>query len=349
MANEQGGESRRVRWGILGTGFIADAFATGVAQSMTGALGAVASRSQASADAFAARHPGFRSAHPSYEALVDDPEVDAVYVATPHPFHREWAVRAARSGKAVLCEKPVGMSAVEAAEMVEAAKANGTFLMEAYMYRLAPQTAAIAKLVSEGALGQVMGVAASFCFRAPFDPGARLFNPLLGGGGILDVGGYTVTMAGLVAGAAGGGTWEAPTHFSGTGLVGESGVDEYAVATARYPSGVVAQLSCGVGVEENPGGLAIFGTGGSLRVPDAWIPSKFGGSSEMVLHRPGEGSEVIVVESPDFLYALEADAAGRAILAGRREPEWPALGWAESESTMAVLDNWRREVGSGLS
>ncbi len=344
MANESGGEIRRVRWGILGTGFIADAFATGVVHSETGDLAAVASRGQESAAAFAAGFPSIQRAHASYDALIDDPEVDAIYVATPHPFHAEWAVRAAEAKKAVLCEKPIGVSSVEAETIIAAATANGTFFMEAYMYRLAPQTAAIVNLVREGAVGRVAGIDASFSFRAPFDPESRLFNPALAGGGILDVGGYPVTMAALVAGAIGGGTWEAPTHFAGTGMLGQTGVDEYAVATARYPSGLVARLACGVGVDELPGGLTVFGTEGSFRVTDAWTPVNHGGSTEIVVSRPGREDESLSIHSSCHLYGLEADAAGRAILAGARQPAWPAVGWDESVGTMGLLEAWRRGV-----
>ncbi len=140
---------RRLTWGIIGTGRIAHTFAKAMPTSRTGKLVAVASRTQAAADAFAKEFPGIW-AHGSYDALLADPEVQAVYISTPHPMHLEWTIRAARAGKHILCEKPIGMNHAEAMMAAEAARQNGVFLMEAFMYRAHPQTAKIVEIVRSG-------------------------------------------------------------------------------------------------------------------------------------------------------------------------------------------------------
>jgi predicted dehydrogenase len=194
-----------VRWGILSTGNIARTFARGLRDSQSGQLLAVASRDQASADKFAAELDVPR-AYSSYDALLADAEIDAVYIATPHPMHAQWAIRAADAGKHVLCEKPLTLNSPEAARAVEAAQRNGVQLMEAFMYRCHPQTAKIVELIQSGALGEIRGVEASFGFSSGAGADSRLHAPELGGGAILDVGCYAVSFCRLVAGAAQGKT-----------------------------------------------------------------------------------------------------------------------------------------------
>src|SRR4051812_36102353 len=195
--------NKKIRWGIIGPGGIAKAFAGGVAGSRTGELTAIASRNPGKT-ALAETFPGARIVD-GYDALLGDAEVDAVYIATPHPGHAEWAIKAAEAGKHVLVEKPMGLTAFEADAMMHAARKAGTFLGEAFMYRLHPQTTQIVELVKSGAIGEVRMIKSSFGFAMPrFMPEHRLYANELAGGGILDVGGYPVSMARLIAGAASG-------------------------------------------------------------------------------------------------------------------------------------------------
>src|SRR5450755_2407696 len=190
----------KLRWGIIGTGTIAHKFARGVLRSETGELAAVASRTDAKAREFAQLYQMPR-AYGSYEALLADPDVDVVYIATPHPRHREWTLRAAQAKKHILCEKPLGVHHDEAVEMLQAVWENSVFFMEAYMYRCHPQTTRMLELIRSGAIGEVRSITARFSFRATYDLESRLFSRSLGGGGILDVGGYCTSMARLIAGA----------------------------------------------------------------------------------------------------------------------------------------------------
>src|SRR5581483_4245678 len=220
--------SKKLAWGIIGTGRIAGIFAQGLAESKTGTLLAVGSRSQAAADTFGETWQAPRR-YGSYEQLLADKDVEAVYIATPHPWHAEWAIKAAEAGKHILCEKPLALNFPEAMAIVEAARRNDVFLMEAFMYRCHPQTAKLIELIRSGAIGQVRVIQASFSFHSHFSPESRLLNNALGGGGILDVGCYCASMVRLIAGVATGKDFADPIKVTGGGHVGEiSRVDEYA-------------------------------------------------------------------------------------------------------------------------
>jgi predicted dehydrogenase/aryl-alcohol dehydrogenase-like predicted oxidoreductase len=333
-----------LRWGIIGAGGIARVFSRGLSKSATGTLVAVGSRTLESAQRFGAEfklEP--EHCHGSYAALLADGEVDAVYIATPHPFHAEWAIRAADAGKHILCEKPLALNHAEAMAIVEAARRNGVFLMEAFMYRCHPQTAKLVELIRAGTIGEVRLIEAAFSFHAGFNPESRLFNQALGGGGVLDVGCYCVSMARLVAGAATGKDFAEPLEVTGAGHIGPvSRVDEYAVATLRFPGGILAQLSTGVQLNRE-NGLRVWGSEGNLFVPQPWIPGRQAGVSTIVVQRQGEQPEEIRVEEGADLYAIEADAVARALPA--QEPSPPCMTWDDSLGNMRTLDLWRRAIG----
>ena len=209
-------------------------------------------------------------AHGSYEALLADPAVEAVYISTPHPFHAEWCVKAARAGKHILCEKPLTMNLAEARVVADAAREHGVFLMEAFMYRCHPQTARLVELIRSGVIGAVGVIRATFSFDAGYKAESRLFKNELGGGGILDVGCYTMSISRLVAGAAQGLPFVNPAKVAGYArLHPEAGTDLYAVASVEFPGGVLAQLAAGVGLDQEIG-LRVFGSEGSLHLPSPW-------------------------------------------------------------------------------
>jgi predicted dehydrogenase len=332
----------KLRWGILGTGHIAGIFARGVAASQSGELAAVGSRAQASADRFA-REFSVPRAHGTYEALLEDREVQAVYVATPHPLHAGWALRAAQAGRHILCEKPLTLNHPGALAVVGAARAHGVLLMEAFMYRCHPQTAKVVEFVANGALGRVGLVQATFSYRADFNPDGRLWSKALGGGGILDVGCYPVSLARLLAGAADGQPFANPVSVTGAGhLHPQTGVDVYAAATLRFANDIVAQVACGMGLQQD-NSVRVYGSEGWLHVPVPWVPCREGGTSQIDLHRRGAaGPEEIRITAPP-LYTLEADAFAAALAAGWRDV--PQMTVADTLGNMAVLDQWRAAVG----
>jgi len=195
--------SEKLAWGILGTGSIAKTFARGVNQSKNCRLAAVGSRTKESAETFGeALNVPVGHRHASYESLLADPTVQAVYIATPHPFHIDWAIRAAAAKKHLLVEKPIGLNAAEAMAIIEAAIEHDVFLMEAFMYRCHPQTAKLVELIKEGVIGEVRLIQATFSFHwpKPFNPDSRLTSNAMAGGGILDVGCYPVSLSRLIAG-----------------------------------------------------------------------------------------------------------------------------------------------------
>lgn len=336
--------SSTVRWGIIGPGTIARAFAGGVAHSRTGRLVAIGARDPDKPN-YATDFPGVRVVA-GYEALLADPEVDVVYISTPHPSHAEWAIKAAEAGKHVLCEKPLGLTAFEADAMMHAARKAGTFLGEAFMYRLHPQTAKLVELVGSGAIGEVRMIKSSFGFAMPrFMPEHRLYANDDAGGGILDVGGYPVSMARLIAGAAAGEPFLEPDEVAGAGHLGQSGVDEWASAVLRFPNGIVAEVSCSISVTQD-NVLRILGTAGRIEVADFWFAGgREGGTGRIDVVRNDGTSETVEVTEPGWLYSFEVDAAGDAILAGKQEFSWPGMDWADSLGNLRVLDKWRAAIG----
>lgn len=336
---------KHLHWGIIGTGAIARAFTQGLKSSRTGKLVAVGSRSKESAAAFGKEHD-VTACHGSYEALLADTSVEAVYISTPHPFHAEWAIMALEAGKHVLCEKPLAINQWQAQAIVEKARQKQRYLSEAFMYRFHPQTAKLVELIRENAIGEVRMIRAAFGFNAggKTNPDSRIFNNALGGGGILDVGCYAVSAARLVAGVAAGKPFDEPSTVLGAGHVGETEVDEWAAAILQFPSGITAQVATAVRASTD-NSLEVIGSEGTIRLPDPWTADRANPvTGRIVLIRNGKTEEIEVPASLTS-FAMEADGVAEAIFAGRCEPVHPAMTWDDSIGNMAVLDAWRQQVG----
>ncbi|MGV1794715.1 aldo/keto reductase [Rhizobium sp. A37_96] len=332
-----------IRWGIIGPGRIAQTFADGVAHSRSGKLVAIASRNPDKpglGDGF----PGARIVN-GYDALLADKEIDAVYIATPHTGHAEWAIKAIRAGKHVLVEKPIALSAFDAEAIYYEAKKAGVFAGEAFMYRVHPQTEKLIELVKSGAIGELRIIRSSFGFNmGTVKPEHRLFANETAGGGILDVGGYPVSMARLIAGAADGKPFLDPEKVSGVGHLGQTGVDEWASAVLKFPNGIIAEVSCSIMANQD-NTLRIIGSEGRIEVADFWFASGHkGGVGKIELIKGGE-TRTIEVKEERWLYSFEVDAAGDAIRAGAKEFAYPGIGWADSIGNLRVLDQWRASIG----
>jgi predicted dehydrogenase/aryl-alcohol dehydrogenase-like predicted oxidoreductase len=337
-------EQVEVRWAILGAGNIARSFANHLPHSESGRLVAVASRSLERAEAFASEFDSEIKPIGSYDELVAMDGVDAVYVATPHPQHAEWTIKLLRSGKHVLCEKPICLNAADAEVCIDVAATSGKVLMEAFMYRCHPLAAKLAEVIRNGKIGRVQCIDTSFSFRAGDNPEGRLLNANLGGGGILDVGCYTTSLARLLAGAAMTPPKNVaePTKVTAVGHLGETGVDEWTVASLDFGDGILAQLRTGVRLSSD-NTLYVFGTKGSLTCDNVFIPTREGGEAEIAV-KPQDGEEeriTVTVDKP--LYALEADAFAKAIRDG--EANYPAMTPADTLGNMRVLDQWREAIG----
>lgn len=334
---------KQVRWGIIGPGGIAQAFRAGVLEADNAELVAIGSRNPGKPE-LKDNFPEARI-HDGYQALIDDADVDAIYIATPHPGHAEWAVKAADGGKHVLSEKPMAMNAGEASTMFAAAARNGTFMGEAFMYRLHPQTAKLIELLKSGVIGEVRMIKSSFGFALPFDADHRLYANHLGGGGILDVGCYPASMTRLIAGTAAGKSFLDPEIVHGVAHLGQTGVDEWASAVLHFPGGIIAEISCSVALnQENV--LRIVGTKGRLEVADFWFAGgKQGGTGKIDIVDSDGKRETVEVTDTSHLYKFEAEAASAAILAGKQEFDAPGMSWADTMGNMRVLDKWRADAG----
>jgi predicted dehydrogenase len=344
-ADNTAANDSRIAWGILGAGRIAMTFARGLAASRTGRLVAVGSRSREKAARFASEHGAARS-HGSYAALVEDPEVRAVYIATPHPQHAEWAAHAARAGRHVLCEKPLTVNYAQAAEVVEIARSARVLLMEAFMYRCHPQTARLVELLRQEIIGEVRVIEARFSYASAFNPESRTFSNELAGGGILDVGCYPVSLARLIAGAARGADFADPLEVKGAGHLGPTGVDEYASAVMRFPGDIIAEVAAGVTVSRKSCAV-VHGSAGSIVLSNPWVSNRAAPDCPEILIQLAAEKEprLIPVSAPVTSFSLEADVFGDALAAGRLEAPPPAMTSADSLGNMRTLDMWRAAVG----
>jgi len=332
-----------LRYGILGTGNIARQFADGVTGARRSVVTAVASRMQQRADAFA-QPRGIARAYGSYDALLADDDVQAVYVSLPNAMHHDWTLRALAAGKHVLCEKPIAADAAQAQAMFDAAESSGLTLMEAFMYRCHPQTRDVLDRVRGGAIGRVKLIRAAFCFRVKQTAGNIRFDAALAGGALMDVGCYCVNFCRLIAG-------DEPVRMHAVGRLHASGVDEYAAAVLEFPGGVLGELCCGMTVQTD-NTARVCGEEGYLEIPWPWKPApdcayavnaqipprQDSGASA---RRPRE-TFTVAVDRP--LYALEADAFADAVLDGAAPP----VTRDDTLGNMRVLDELRRQVGVGF-
>ena len=320
---------RNIRWGIIGTGRIAHHFANGLKAVPDADLVAVGSRAQATADAFGDEF-GVPRRYASYMDLVEDPEVDVVYVSTPHQDHRESTLLCLNAGKAVLCEKPFAINAGEARDMVEMARSRGIFLMEAMWTRFRPTMFKVRELIAAGAIGEPRFVSANIGWKSDFDPLFRLYNPDLGGGALLDGGVYPVSFASMVLGA--------PSVVTGVATLGETGVDEQEAIALAHPSGAIASL--GVTIQANPISIGlILGTEGRIEIhhdwhrPEGLTVTPYGGEPERFDFPQFEGNG----------YQYEAIEVGRCLREGLLES--PIMTLDESLTIMETMDSLRTQWG----
>jgi predicted dehydrogenase/aryl-alcohol dehydrogenase-like predicted oxidoreductase len=334
------------RWGIFGPGAIAHNFADGLKEAPSGRLVAIASRSEERRRTFGDDYAlTADKRYFDYAALATDPDVDAIYVCTPHPFHAELAILAMRAGKAVLCEKPAGMTAAQVSAMVSVAADAGVFFAEAFMYRYHPQIVRMVELIRSGEIGEVRHVRAAKGFAARLDPHSRLYDRALGGGAILDVGVYPISIARLVAGAATNRPFDNPVTLKAIGHLGETHVDEEAYALLQFESAITAE--CATAIRRTMVNSAtIYGTKGEIHLPEPWVPGRNAGPSDAVIHVTVDGeTRTEDIRRPEHLFTFEAETVSAAIRDGRREPEPPAADWADSIGNAEAIDRWRHEIG----
>jgi len=324
-------ESRAVRWGVMSTANIGRAAVNPAIQaSRNGSLVAVASREEARARDFAATHE-IPTAYGSYEALLEDDGIDAVYIPLPNSMHREWVIRAAEAGKHVLCEKPLALDAAECVEMAAAAATCDVVLMEAFMYRFHPRTERVVEMVREGALGDLKAIRSSFTFRLRSMDNIRL-DPDLGGGALMDVGCYCVNVSRTVVG-------EEPVEVIATADWTDRGVDDFLAGVMRFPGGAVAHFDCALTMERSES-FEVAGTDGYLAVPAAFLPGK--GDVDFTEVKGRDPASVHAVPGADE-YQLMVEHFADCVLDGEA-PRYPA---SEAAANMRVIEALYRSARNG--
>ena len=316
-----------VRWGIVATGGIARRFMAAMQMVEGGQVTAVCSRTLDRARAFAAEH-GIPNAYDDLATMAGHPDIDAIYVATPHARHLRDTLTAIEAGQAVLCEKPLALSAAQSEQMIAAARAKGTFLMEAIWSRFLPSYRALAGILQDGRIGQPLLVEADFGFRRPLDPDSRLFNLELGGGALLDVGIYPIHLCQLVLGS--------PDRISADAVIGETGADEQVAAVLHYGTGALGVIKAAVRVNMSCR-ARIAGTEGSISIPPAMhYPDHF-------VVTTAAGSERIETPFEGDGLRFEIDEVQSCLQAGRTQSE--ILPLDGSLSIARTMDAIRDQIG----
>ncbi|MEI6915146.1 MAG: Gfo/Idh/MocA family oxidoreductase [Armatimonadota bacterium] len=315
-----------IRWGILGPGNIARKMAAALSSLPEAQLTAVGSRDIQKAEAFG-NDFNIPNRYGSYEELAADPNVDIIYVATPHTFHKDNTLLALNGGKAVLCEKPFAVNAKDAREMVKTARAKNLFLMEAMWSRFLPNLQTCRQALEAGKIGKIRMLQAHFGFRAGWDTEGRLLNPKLAGGGLLDVGVYTLSFASRILGT--------PTQISSLAHIGKTGVDEQCAVLLGYKGGELAILSSAVRTT-TPHEAIIMGEDGMIRMPNFW-------NGSTVIVRSGEEEEIIESKIEGNGFEYQAQECMNCIKAGKTESS--VLPLDETLSIMTTMDEIRGQWG----
>jgi predicted dehydrogenase len=320
-----------IRWGILGTGKIAKAFATALQITPDAQLVAVASRNSDSATAFAGEF-GAERAHGSYQALADDAGVDVIYIATPHPMHHENALMCLNGGKALLVEKSFTMNRRQAEQIIALARSKQLFVMEAMWTRFIPAMVEAKRIIDSGEIGVPANVSADFGFTAEFGPEHRVYNPALGGGALLDLGIYPLSMASFFLGPV--------TAVQAQAEIGATGVDLQTVFTLQHQQGGVSSCACSLR-SRTPTELTISGSKGFVRLHD-----RFHNTSRLsvtLVDGQQRSERSIELALSGNGYTHEAQEVGRCLRAGLIES--PVMPHHETLAIMGTLDQIRQQIG----
>ena len=317
---------KKLNWGILGAGLIASKLSKAIAEADGASLYAIGSRDLEKSKKFALKY-GVEHAFGSYEELCSCPEIDVIYIATPHSFHKEHAKLAISHGKHVLCEKPFSLNLEETEQMLSLAQEKNLFLMEAMWTVLLPGMQRLKGLLADGAIGKPLYMEADFGFQAPYDKEARLFNPDLGGGALLDVGIYPLSLATYLFGR--------PKEVKATAQFGVTGVDETSCYSLQFENGMSASLSSSIVVNTSHS-ATIYGTEGTLHVPADWW------KVEKVTISNGSYREIDTsYTGSEYVYEVQevCECVNKGLLESSKVPhQW-------TRDVMSLLDEIRDEIG----
>jgi dihydrodiol dehydrogenase / D-xylose 1-dehydrogenase (NADP) len=319
---------KKYKWAILGPGTITHKFSSDLKLLDTAELYAVGSRSIEKAQAYASKY-NIPKVYGSYDELLRDPDVEIIYIATPHPMHKNWVIKSLEAGKAVLCEKPITVNAYEAEEIFNAAKKNNVFFMEAMWTRFLPVMVKVREWVKDGAIGEVRMLKADFGFRADLDREGRLFNPSLAGGALLDAGIYPISFAYMVFG-------KVPVEIISTVHLGETGVDEQGASIFKYDKGELAVIESAVRTN-TPQEAYILGTKGSIKIPQFWC-------ARSAILNTNDGKSLVYEDSRQSIgYGFEAEEVMSCL--SKDEKESSVMPHMESLEIMKTMDTIRSQYG----
>jgi predicted dehydrogenase len=317
----------QVKWGLIGPGRIAHAFAQGLAVIDDAELYAVASHNPARARSFAFEYGAPKSY--TYEELVRDPQVDAIYISTTPNFHLENTLLCLEAGKPVLCEKPLTVNAGEAQKLIDTARDKKVFLMEAVWTRFLPIYQTVRGWLDEGAIGEVRLMNSTFGFNIPFDPQDRLRNPDLAGGTLIDMGIYPISVSQWVMG-------KNPSAFSVQGLLSETGTDDLTAGLLKYESGAISQFSSNF-ISNNRNDFYIYGTQGHIRIHNMyWRGEKatlITADQELTVNKPFRASG-LEYETEEAIYCIRNGML-----------ESPGITHAQTLANLELMDKMRAEIG----
>ncbi|MAS01391.1 MAG: oxidoreductase, partial [Euryarchaeota archaeon] len=327
-----------IKWGILGTGSIAKAFADAL-QETEGELVAVASQSLKRAEDFS--KPFNCSAVEGYKSLISLPEVEAIYIATPHPSHFELSAECLRNKKAVLCEKPMTINATETMALIDISRKNNTLLMEAFMYKIHPQTQKLMKVIQEN-LTSPLNIRAEFCFSVDVPESHRLVNKELGGGSILDIGCYPMSISRHAVGAVHGKNFMNPVSIKGQGELNSQEIDLNASATLVFEDGSVAEVKSATNLS-SASDVEITDGQTTVVINQPWHCGEFTDrKSQIKLKKANVDEELIDITTDKGLYALEIDHFSETFK--DQSIESSLIPHNDSHGNMIALDTWRKAL-----
>jgi predicted dehydrogenase len=341
---------KKIRWGIIGPGHIANRFADGLKESNSGRLIAIASNNDDRRKKFGDKYSIDLSLRFSnYDEIINCNDVDVIYISTPHTLHAEWTIKAAGKGKHVLCEKPAAVNFKEGQQIIEAVRQAGVFYMEGFMYRCHPQIPALLKVIKEDRIGQIKKITSSFGFdMGKILPESRLFRQDLAGGAILDVGLYPISFSRLIAGTALGKKFINPISLTGQARIGDLGVDEVAKAILKFDNNIEAHVATAI-LEDMVNNAVIEGSEGKIELDQPWVPGREGGPYHSKIKISTHDKEDIVkFKGPEHLFFFEAELASQTILKQRQEVPHPGMTWEDTLGNLKVLDEWRKIIGYSL-
>ena len=341
---------KKIKWGIIGPGSIANNFADALKETYSGELVGIASFNDERRKIFGNKYNIENNLRfNNYDELLNSEEVDAVYISTPHTFHAKLSIKAAGKGKHILCEKPAAVNFAQGKKVIDAVREAGVFYKEGFMYRCHPQIPALLDLLKSKIVGDVKKITSSFGFDMnKVIPEHRLFNKKLAGGAILDVGLYPVSFTRMIAAISSGKKFINPISIKAKAEIGKTGVDEIAYATMKFDNGVIAEAQTAI-MKNMDNNAIIECSEGKIIIDNPWMPGRDGGPYKTLIKIIKNGNEEIrEFKGPEHLFFFEAELSSQSILKEKQQVPHPGMTWEDTLGNLKVLDQWRQQINYSI-